>query len=819
MRPNYKLSAYNLARSQSKIFFLFATLFFNSNAAAQNLSITGRVVDTKGLTLKLANVNLLLSKDSSLVTAATTNSKGQFSISANANSYLLQISMVGYVTLKTRLFQVSSSQAATDLGTLTLTEESISLKGVAINSSRPTIVQLPDRLVVNIEGTVVAAGRNAFQILSKAPGVFISPEGAISLNGRSGVSVMIDGKLTYLSGTELRSMLEGMPAENVKNIEVISNPSAKYDAEGTAGMLNINLKRNLRTGINGSVYSSVADNFNQVSYTYGGNVNYKTNRWNSFLNLDASHQRGGRNATFTRVFKAEDKTTFFDQVAVGNFLSNRPPAIRTGTDFSLNSKTTIGGMIYYTTRTSNEEFLTDTYLGNQPNNPSQFIDANNYSKRSNYNLTGNLHLMSKIDTNGRSFSADFYYVKIGNKGQSNFYNYLTEIASGQQTQDFLYTNIPGGYNIYAVQSDYSLPLKDNQLLDIGVKGSKVISDNDSKFYFNNAGLVIDPDRTNHFNYRERILALYFNYRKQFSKKLTLQAGLRTEQTASTGNSYTTGTITKRNYLDYFPSVFLQTVINKDYNIDYSYTRRITRPNYGSLNPFRFYRDPYTWEEGNPYLRPQYSHSFNITQTLKQSYSLVASYQINKDVMAELPYLDAANATTIYTTGNVNHGHSMSLSASIPVQIFKWWNMNNSLVATYNKLQIIVNNAEINNNKVNYYVESDQVIQLPADIKMELDVWYQSPTAQGLYIIGTMWRTDIAFRKNFLRQKLQLSLTANDLFKTQRYVFKTNINGNINDFNQYFRFQNAGLTLRYNFSSGQKFDVKRKNGSPEETNRT
>ena len=216
-------------------------------------------------------------------------------------------------------------------------------------------------------------------------------------------------------------------------------------------------------------------------------------------------------------------------------------------------------------------------------------------------------------------------MNIKNRGETNSYNYFDDLASGQPTtSDILYSSFPNGYDIYSAKVDFSRPFSEQQKFEMGAKASRVVSDNDSKFYFNNGSLQLDPLRTNHFNYQENIYAAYLNFSGPLSKKITLQAGLRAEQTDSKGESFTTGQVTDRSYLSFFPSVFVQHKVNPDYDINYSYSRRLQRPNYGNLNPFIFYRDPYTYSQGNPYLRPQFAHSFSVTQTFKKTYNMILS---------------------------------------------------------------------------------------------------------------------------------------------------------------------------------------------------
>ena len=476
-------------------------------------------------------------------------------------------------------------------------------------------------------------------------------------------------------------------------------------------------------------------------------------------------------------------------------------------------------MANYNTNKSKSDFLTETWMGDSPAQPDLFIDADNISSNRHRNFTSNFHYTGKLDTSGTLLSSDLDYVRIRNHSRGDFLNYYTNLSTNQTTTDFLYTDIPSGFDIYSAKIDLTLPFRKERKMELGVKASHVVSDNDSRFYFNNGSLVLDPKRTNHFNYQEQIYAAYLNYSGTLSKSISYQGGLRAEHTRSTGNSITTGQVTPRTYTNLFPSIFIQQNVNEQYGITWSYSRRIQRPNYGSLNPFRFYRDPYTYVEGNPFLRPQYAHVISITQNFRKQYNLVMTYQLNKDFMSELPRLLVDSATTVYYTGNVDGNYNIGLTAIIPVRISKKWDVQNTANLFYNKYSIEVDKKMLVNDQLYYSLQSAHTIILPAEIRMEMNILYQGPAAYGLYQIAPRYRFDLGFKKSFFKKKLDLTLNVVDLFKTQRLKFKTDINGNVNDFDQYLRPRFAGINLRYHFSKGQKVDIKKRNVSLEELNRT
>ncbi|MBC5991908.1 outer membrane beta-barrel family protein [Pontibacter cellulosilyticus] len=795
-----------------------------SPAGAQGTGkITGVLTDSlTGKPLEYATVALLSNGSTQATDGTLSGENGRFAFTNVAyGSYEITFSFIGYNTKTVKQISVTAAKPDVALGTIKLGMASTNLKEVKVETLRPTITQEADKMVVSIEGTALAAGRTAFDVLATSPGVFVDHDGNIQLNGRAGVTVMLDGKLTYLSARDLRNLLEGMAAENIKNIEIITNPSAKYDAEGSSGILNINLKKNTVQGMNGSAYAGGSYNGKQYGYSAGGNLSYKKGPWNSFVIMDVARRVGGREATFTRVFKGAEEDVYFDQVATGNFVAQGPPSVRAGTDYSFNDKHSVGGMAYYVTNYLESDFLTDTYIGNAPNQPNLYVEANNYNNNRFRNFTSNLHYLGKLDTLGTTLSADIDFVKIRNKGEANFYNYYTDLTSENPiVQDFLYTNTPNGFDIYAAKVDFATTLAKGRKLELGAKASRVISDNDSRFYFNNSEVpILDTRRTNYFVYDENIYAAYANLKGNIGKQLSVQVGLRAEQTVSEGELRTTGQKNDRSYLDFFPSLFVQQEVNENYQINYNYSRRIQRPNYGNLNPFFSYRDPYTYWQGNPNLRSQYTHSIGVTQVFKKTYNLVLNYQLNKDVIAELPAIDPATATTIYYIGNVDDSKSMSLTGIVPVKIMKKWDSNNTILLSYSEFNMVVNNEPVLNEQFFYMFQSNQNIALPKNFKLELNGTYYGPSAYALYEVEPRWWVNLGIKKSFMEDKLDLSLNFNDIFKTQRIVLAAKVGeGNINDFDQYFRQRSVNATLRYRFSKGAKVDERRRTNL-EELNRT
>lgn len=799
------------------LFFTIAPFFGSYSQTADNL--TGLVVDGQGYPIGYANVAVLEAKENSVVTGAVSQADGTFAIQTPAPGiYYLRVSAIGYAEYKSPAFEVPADTFSRDFGRLKLQQEVETLKEIQVQALRPTVTLEADRMVVSVEGTALAAGSTAYEVLAKAPGVFVDQEGNIQLNGKAGVSIMIDGRLTYLSAKDLRSMLEGMSAENIRNIEIITNPSAKYDAEGSSGILNINLKKYDQRGTNGSIYSGYE--FNGLhTYSSGSNINFRKGRISAFAQVDVARRAHQRTGEFIREFNSKVSSTLFDQ-QVREDVVRFAPSLRMGADVDLNRKSSLGFMLSLSNRNISYDFYTGTYISNDSKLQDLFIDAVN-STVNKYNKNSlNLHYVFNLDTLGSTLLADLDLVRIGNEGSATFNNRYDSLApaKGDYTS-FLSSENPTAYEIYSGKIDYSRAMAGGRVFDLGAKMSSTSSDNDLQFYTSaGEGMTLDPSRSNHFLYKENIYAAYASLKIKLGSRISLQAGLRAEQTISTGKSVTTGAITDRNYLDLFPSLFVQQQLSEHYQINYNYSRRIQRPNYELLNPFKFYLDPYTWAQGNPYLRPMYTHSFAVVQSFMKSYNLELNYSLTKDFIAEVPLQNTEDKTTIFNRDNVNDSQSLGASFTAPVKIMKNWESSNHASLTWQYFAMELGGQKVENEQISYMAQSKHNILLPHNYRFEVNATYVGPQAWAFYQIRPQWWLDLGIKKSFFDDKLDISLSLNDIFRTRRMIGNVNLEGNTNHLNQYYSSQSVALNLRYRFSKGEKFTIRNRNSRLEEVER-
>jgi hypothetical protein len=796
---------------------LLLMLFLSSFAQAQKGLIKGVLKDTESAPLPYSNVAVYQLSDSSLVTGSITDVNGNFSINVNFGNYYLKISAVGFEPYLSRNISINSNNTTVDFSTIRLQEDVQVMDAVEVRAMRPQVVVEADKMVVSVEGTAMATGATAYEVLEKSPGIFVDQDGNIQLNGKSGVQVMIDGRRSYLSATDLQNMLQGMSADNIKTIEIINNPSAKYDAEGNAGIINITLKKNNLQGINGSLNASYRYNEMQ-NFNTGLQLNHKKGNWNSFLNADLSQRGRIRDAGFYReITQTNGVTTIFDQSGK-EFVNRVIPSMRIGTDYDINERHSVGVMLNVYGQDVYHDFNINTDL--EQGSDAFMINSDNQIKYQFLNTQANLHYVYKLDTNGTKITTDINYVKLINDGGSSFTNsYFQEGGVEPYAVERLENENPFAYDIYSAQVDFEGKLFDKIKVEAGLKGSHVVSDNEIEFFeVADNQKTLDPNRSNHFIYREQIFAGYSSFAGNLGEKMSYKVGLRAEQTYSEGESLTLNTINERNYFNLFPSFFLQHNVAKDYQVNYNYSRRIDRPNYSNLNPFVMYLDPYTWAQGNPYLRPQFTHSMSVTQTFLGQYNLVLNYGLTSDFIAEVPQQNPEDGTTVFMQENIDDQVNYSATAVIPFQPFKWWSVNANISVFHQEFTTYLNGNQVENNATSAFARAGNTFMLPNDFKLELNGDYRSNTVWGLYAIGEQWGIDFAVKKSLMNKKLDVSLNITDIFRTRRFEGNSNFNGNINEISQYFGQQSIDFSLRYSFSKGEEFKARQRNTNLEELNR-
>lgn len=774
--------------------------------------ITGQVTDNKSKIVEFATITLLQAKDSSLVKGALADANGTFEFEKiKFGSYLIAISQLGYQKFYTPKFNLSLENPSIKLSNLTLVEESKELNEVVVTAKKPFIEQQIDKTVVNVENSVVSAGSTAIEILEKSPGVTVDKDGNISLKGKQNVMVMLDGKPTYMSSSDLANMLRNMQSTQLDKIEIMTNPPAKYDAAGNAGVINIRLKRNQNLGFNGSANLGLGYGFYQSlpKESAGLNLNYRKEKLNIFGNFSGNDRHSFQLQEIDRKFFEGDKViSSFNQSADEKRRINSL-AYKVGLDYFIDKKNTIGILFNGMNGNWNNDRNNQTAIKNALNQLDTTSVTLGFMRNKWGNYATNLNFKHVIDSTGKEITADLDYARYD---ADNSMKYRT---SKFDTQNILRdTRNEDGLtgsriNIYSLKVDLIYPINKTSKFEAGLKSSYVNSNNDMRFDFlvgDNNTPVLDPTRTRDFVYKENINAAYINYSKEF-KKLTMQLGLRMENTNGQGTLLGKDLL-DRHYTNFFPSVFFRQKLAKNHQLGYSFSRRIDRPSYEDLNPFLFFLDPYTYQRGNELLQPQYTNAVEVSHTYKESITTTINYSRTEGIMTQILEQNNALKTTNVTKINIGYVENLGISFSVPMPITKWWfsntyfNLyNNHYVGEIPKTTIESNGTSttiyqpFDARSTSYSANMTHQFTLPRKYSVELSGWYLSPFIEGQLAGNPMGAVSFGIQKKMMNDKASIKLNINDIFWTQHF------NGTFlfNDINVQLRNKWESRVIRINFS--------------------
>ncbi|SHN20415.1 Outer membrane receptor proteins, mostly Fe transport [Cyclobacterium lianum] len=803
---------------------VFATSFFYligwSHLAAQEISgtVSGTILDENREPLPFANVVLLEVNSEELVTAVISDDAGYFTLQTiSEKEVFLRITTLGYTSYQTNPF-VLRGGAEKNFGTIQVQAETTGLDEVTVNAARPNVLIQADKTIVNVAGTVMAEGNTVLDVVGRSPGVFVDADGNISLNGRSGVVVLIDERQTYMNAADLANFLRAMPADNILSIEVINNPPAKYDAEGAAGVINLVLKKNNINGTNGNVH--LGSQYNGLhTPSAGATLNVKKNKWTSNASLNYSEWGRFIDLDIIRRFQVDGGLSVFDQEARLKLLRSNL-FFSGGTDYQINEKHSIGINLQASGQKGTEDGNSLTNISNPKNSDTNYLNALNDSYSDNYRVFGNLHYIARLDTQGTKLSADLDFTQMDAGSLSMLSNsYWTNELTGEGTSDRIRTGNEMLYTIYTAKADFTRPLGKDRELEAGLKGSWVNSDNKLDISKSVEEGVFNPDpNSNHFIYKEQVLAAYTSYKGPISEQLNFQAGLRAEYADIEGNSVSSSQINTQEYLNLFPSLYLQHQVNDNYQIVYNLNRRITRPHYRQLNPYVFYIDPLTTEEGNPQLRPQYANNFEMNHIIKNAYQLAVSFSQTENAFGQIMVQDEETRKTRIQMQNLDRTQNLSVRATIPFEFASWYSTSNMLQFDGNTFQSQLGAELLDEKQFSFMARSQHNITLPKGFRLELVGIYRSPFRDGQLKIDAMSWMDAGLTKTFYNDKLSLTVNGADIFRTMKFRGNIDFHSINTDVRQYNSMQSVRFTLRWKFARGEQFKVSQRSGSTEERNR-
>jgi len=793
------------------IFAIITTFSFSQTVTG---NIEGLVKDENGQVLEFANVLLLKSIDSSFVKGAITDSKGLYRLlNVSEDTYLVSASMVGYNQVYSRPFQVSSSNKSITVATLQF-DGGTQLQEVSIVTTKPLFEKTADRTIINVENSVVNAGSDAWEILQKAPGLTVDNNDQISILGKSGTIVLIDGKRTYLSGEALATLLRSTPSTNISKIEVITNPSAKYDASGNAGVINIVNKKSIDTGFNANLSLNSGAGWNEF-INPGLNFNYKVEKFNVYGNYSYAQRDRSLELSLIRRINNDTQNVIFDQIQE-TFTNSNEHLYGLGLDYYIAPKHTIGVNF----RGFNRDGLNDGLSNSEITdafNPDQDLNVTTDSKAALENYAFSLNYDGKISDKS-SLYIELNSITYDISETALYDVLLNEEGNSIALRDDLLRNAErSDIDIKSYQFDFTHSVSKTFSLDWGAKYSDVVTSNVIQFdEFVSGNWVNDPDISGQFNYDEKVLAGYISFSKTFGK-YKLNGGLRIENTESIGNSVTLNEVTGRNYTDYFPSLSMNYKLSETNSLGLSYSRRIDRPKYQNLNPFIFFIDPFTFVEGNPLLQPEYTNNIEASlRTKRLTFSLGYSHTI--DAISFITRQDDAELTGIASNINIDNSYNYNGTISFQKQLANWWRMFSSASLFYNHYKSDFDGSKIDQGVASFRINTSNTFSLPKGFKMELTGFFQSPSATALGRNDTFYIFNSGVQKRLFK-KLNTRLTFNDIFDSSRATGSTSFENQNLDFS--FRRKNSRIVLALSYPLGNdkiKAARKKKSGASNEDNR-
>ncbi|MBS1495832.1 MAG: TonB-dependent receptor [Bacteroidetes bacterium] len=786
---------------------------------AQNAGkITGTIRDGGNQKIiDAASVSLLHAKDSGLIKISLVDKEGNFSFeNIKEGNYLVVGTSVGHTKVYSNLVTVSAAVPSVQVGTLQLMPIEKSLSAVTVVAKRPMIEVKADKIVFNVENSINATGSNAMELLQKSPGVVVDNNDNISMKGKSGVKIYIDGKLTQMDTKSLADYLRGINSTDIESIEMIANPSAKYDASGNAGIINIKLKKNKSYGTNGNASLGFIQG---ITPKGNGSVslNYRNKKVNVFSNF--SGNIGNRDNDLD-IYRVQNDTIYDQHTRMHNI--RRGLSAKAGIDFFANKKSTYG-------------FLVTSYLGGgsfNTNGSTKIYDENKQliktlvatnsmpGNRNNTNFNVNYRF---ADTSGKEISFDGDYGLFRSTGSSYQPNYYYDVNDHLLQTKITGNNTPTDIDIYTAKLDVEQKFWKGKI-GYGAKFSYVKTRNSLDYFdYGNSGPIKNLGQSNRFVYSENVNASYLNYNRQFNTKWSLQAGVRAEQTNSEGlltrgdGAIQADNNVKKSYLDFFPSAALSFNVNEKNSFGLTYSRRIDRPDYQDLNPFENKLDELTYEKGNAFLRPQYTNSVELSHTFKSKLTTTLGYSYVKDYATQVT--DTVGNATYVQQQNIATQKIYSANISSPLNITKWWTGYANIWYNFQQLNGTYNNVVVNVNASSYGAYMQQSFLLGKNYKAELSGWFNGPGLESVWKHEAMGGLDAGIQKQFMKNKATVKLAVTDIFRTTKFKAYSNLGNTVLNINQQNENQTVRISFNYRFGNSQVKAARQRNtGLESEGNR-
>ncbi|GAB3531020.1 outer membrane beta-barrel family protein [Pontibacter brevis] len=749
---------------------LLVPLLLAAPGASAQGSVEGTLMDASSNSpVGFANVVLLSAEDSSLVTGATSDIEGVFILErVPYGNFILRVSMVGFPTKFVPDIKVRADNPDVSLGTISLKATSTRLSEVEVTAERQLVEFELDKKVVNVEQDIAAQSGTVADVLQNVPSVTVDTDGNVNMRGSANVTILVDGKRTALADVGL----DQIPASMIENIELITNPSSKYDPEGTAGIINIILKKDRAPGFSGvaSVNVGTYDNYNSSI-----NLNYHYNKWDFNAGYDFRRSYRPRwGSSFRTNYPGTDSTSFLEQSSYrrGVDISHN---LRFGADYAINNYNTLSASVFY--RTGNEDNFNEIIYRNLDIDrtlESQFRRTTEEIEK-DYVANLNLGYRRTFDRKGQELTADLTYFERGGNDYSNFIQQYdnTDGSSVNEAPMLQHTTSDNVRGRLLVQSDYVHPFSEDTRLEAGFRSSFQRMDNDNLFYDvepETGQLLLNTNASNHFVYDEQIHAAYSNFSSKINA-FSFQVGLRAEQTYTTSDQRTQNRVFNNQYFSLFPSVFLTQDFTNDNKVQFSYSRRINRPRAWNLNPFIDYTDPLNIRSGNPELLPEYINSLELGYLKYWGNSSFNTSVFYRRITDQVQRFRTFEQGVTYTTFvNLSNSSSYGIELVGTHNPYKWWRMNASVSGFQVELNDTQGDTELSTNQFSWNAKLNSTMTVWKDLAIQVSANYRSPMVNIQGRMDQMYSADLGLKKEVLNNRGTVSLRISDIFNTRQFNF-------------------------------------------------
>lgn len=713
------------------------------------------------------------------------------------------------------LFLLSSIHNAQSLekdSTQTIVEQQI--QTIELKANKKLVERKIDRLVFNVEGSVSATGGDALDALKVTPSVRIQGE-EIKLAGKSSVRVLVNDKIVQLSGEELQNYLKSIPTANIKKIEVITNPPAKYEAEGNSGLINIQLKEVKQDNWNATLRST----YQQATYenfTHGVGFSYKNDKFSTLADIN---YRYGRNLYTNEI------NYYYPTEHWNNNIFNRNYRKNLGTllnlQYDLSEKSSIGAQFLGSfSDNSADEFNNNRSYSYSDGSLMKYYKTDGATHGKPRNLSLNLNFNHKIGEMGKKFSVDADYFNSVSPKHNRFNSALEDFALNTTNNQYAINNSKQDIKNYSIKTDFEFPYEWANL-SFGAKASSTKTYNivDVNFYKSGDNSILSA-QSDHFQYTENTQALYFSLSKSFGKKWEAKAGLRGENTQTKANSISTEQITERNYFKLFPTAYLSYKPNEDHTLSLNFGRRIQRPGFWEMNPARWYMTPNSYTEGNPFLQPTFVYNYEFNYSYKGLLNLNLSYAKIKDFYGQQTFHNLTDDSQIFKRLNYSNGTYSGGTLTMTYNPFKWWESSTDISASYSELNPYIAILANSYSGWSGYTSTNNTFTLNKNKTLFGSLYYEyNYTSKSGY--GTFSPTstlNIGFKYLALDKKLTVGINFEDVFRKNFTTYENFTSGIRQNFTQYYDTRLFRLSIVYRFGNN-KISLKQRNiGNQEEKNR-